>query len=288
MQDIKSFFSKNLTALIFIFLIIICVLCIINYENEALVRIKSAGNSFFSIFQIGMSGVSNFFTNTFSSVTELTQVKDELEAANKKLEKYDKLLGEVGLLRNEIARLREEQHYLEEVIPLLYDSNVKQVPAEIIARQPDNFFSIITLNKGEQDGVKPGMPVVAFNNGMQGLMGKVVTVGVTTSLVMPIFNESFYVSVVFRDAQYEGLVNGLGENTDFVMLRYINKKARSEIRYGDIVITSGMGKIYPRGIPVGKVNSIQSKSYETSMEITLEPILDFSRLKNIFIIVIGA
>jgi rod shape-determining protein MreC len=153
----------------------------------------------------------------------------------------------------------------------------------IIGKQPGNFAASITINKGEKDGVKADMPVIAKSADFYGLVGKVITVGAGTSIVMPIFNSSFYVSAILEKSNYEGLVNGLGETDPNVIMQYIPKLAKSDIVYGDLVVTSGLGLAFPRGIHIGKVQSIISK-YETSMELTIAPVIDFGKLQYVFVI----
>jgi rod shape-determining protein MreC len=84
-------------------------------------------------------------------------------------------------------------------------------------------------------------------------------------------------------SRYEGLVSGAGDGTSLVM-RYVDDRARASIRFGDVVITSGMNSIYPAGIRIGTVDSIQSKAYETTLELTLNPIIDFERLEYVFVV----
>ena len=184
-------------------------------------------------------------------------------------------------------------------IPSLYDNNIKIIPARVIAKQPGNYALGIMINKGKKDGIKINMPVIApyevFESEnspditvpekkYQGLVGKTITVGENTSIVLPLYNNSFFISAKFKDSEYEGLINGLGENNPCVLMQYVKKNAKAEIKYGDIVVSSGLGQLYPRGIHIGKVKAIKAKPYETSMECEVEPVVVFSRLEDVFII----
>ena len=68
------------------------------------------------------------------------------------------------------------------------------------------------------------------------------------------------------------------------MLKYVKKRARTEIRYGDLLITSGMSSIYPEGIYIGRVRTIGAKEYESTLALTVEPIIDFSKLEYVFVL----
>jgi rod shape-determining protein MreC len=67
-------------------------------------------------------------------------------------------------------------------------------------------------------------------------------------------------------------------------MRYVSDQARTEIGYGDLVITSGMSSVYPKGIHIGTVVSVEAQPYDTSLELKLDPIVDFERLEYVFVI----
>ena len=128
------------------------------------------------------------------------------------------------------------------------------------------------------------MPVIAYQGGIQGLVGRVVYAGAFESLVMPLYDVSSFVSSRLVESRYEGIVEGRG-NPDFpILMRYINRRARDEINPGDMVVTSGLGGIYPPGINIGRVSRINYQETELSMEVELTPSINFSRLEYVFVI----
>jgi rod shape-determining protein MreC len=128
------------------------------------------------------------------------------------------------------------------------------------------------------------MPVIAYHSGTQGLVGKVVNAGAFESLVMPLYDISCYVSSRFAESRYEGIVEGRGFAEIPLLMRHVRNRARDEVNIGDIVITSGMGGIYPPGINIGRVTRIHFQEEELSMEMELNPMIDFSRLEYVFVI----
>jgi rod shape-determining protein MreC len=132
------------------------------------------------------------------------------------------------------------------------------------------------------------MPVIAFQNGIQALVGKIVQAGQFESLLMPIYDVSSFVPCRFSSSRYDGLVEGQGKWEYPLLMRLISKRARSEIHYGDMIITSGVkgvvDAVYPAGINIGRVSRIIYQEYETSMEVELEPFIDFSCLEYVFVI----
>jgi rod shape-determining protein MreC len=142
----------------------------------------------------------------------------------------------------------------------------------------------MVINKGKHSGVANNMAVIAYQNGAQGLVGKVVQTGQFESLVMPVYDVSSFIAARLAVSRYEGIVEGQGSPETSLRMRFIQKRARDEISFGDVIVSNGMGGVYPSGINIGRVNAINYKEYEISMEVDLESAVDFSRLEYVFVI----
>ena len=265
---------KHTFTLIALILISIILLALSNTKIEE--KPKEIAQTFFSLFQTAATKILSWFRDKWNSINELKRVKEELESVRKKLVEHERLSQDRTELRLENNRLRLLLQFVE-------TSEMQQIPAEVIAKDPENFFPSITVNKGVKHGVEKHMPVVAYQNGLKGLVGKITYTGRSSSMITPLFDPGSYVSARFQKTRDEGLVNGNGTKTELI-LRYIKKEAKEEISYGDIAITSGLGGIYPKGIHIGMVKSFHVKPYETSMTLILEPVVDFSKLEYVFIL----
>jgi rod shape-determining protein MreC len=283
MRSVKNLFRKNFSNLLFLIFVILCIFLLIGSQNIVLLRIKAAGHSAFSSFESLLSGATSIFSGLFVSFDDVKKLKAELLKTREQMEHYTDLEDEAAELRKENIQLKGQLGFLYG-IPNLYDGRTKRVPAMVIGKQPGNFSSSLTINKGEKDGVKSNMPVIARSGDFYGLVGKVTTVGMGSSIVMPLYSSSFYVAALLEKTSYEGLVNGLGENDSHIIMQYVEKLAKSDISYGDLVVTSGLGLAFPKGIQIGKVNSIISKPFQTSMEIEVLPLIDFARLEYVFVV----
>ncbi len=239
--------------------------------------IKTFGFSFFSTFRSSLTVVKMYFVNTISAIRELKVMQDEYQLLVEKLDEYGKIERDYAILKNENNRLRE-------LLGFSTEETTKYIPGLITGRSLDKYYSALVINKGVKHGVRKNMPVVAYNGGMQGLVGKIVQVGRYESLVMPIYDSSAYATSRLLHSRYEGITSGQGSLDLPLRLEQVKKRARSEISRGDIVGTSGMGGVYPPGIAIGRVEKIIDHDYETVLEIMLEPIVDFSRLEYIFIL----
>jgi rod shape-determining protein MreC len=245
------------------------------------INFKNVGLSLFSGIRGGVYGISSRIAQTINSIQELAVLQREYAELTARVTRYEQLERTAAEIRQENYRFREQLGFSRQI-------RYRHYPAEIIGRDPDNLFSAFVINKGKRDGVAYNMAVIAFQDGVQALAGKVVQAGQFESLVMPVYDSSSFVPARFASSRYEGLVEGQGKIEYPLLMRLISKRARDDVHFGDMVITSGIGgghgTIYPAGINIGRVSRILYKEDETSMEVELETILDFSRLEYVFVI----
>ncbi len=233
--------------------------------------------SVFGAVQRGVSGVGSFVGSSVHSVRELGQLREDYEDLLDRLREYEAIERDIRDLEREIEALREALGFSREIA-------YENIPARVIARDPGNFFATMTLNRGARDGVEADMPVIAVQDGRQGLIGRVKSVTNRTSTVKPVFDSSSYVAARLRESRYEGLIQGGGIGSTTLTMRYVPDSARAEVTYGDMIVTSGMSAVYPPEIQVGTVDAIHSRPYETSLEIDVAPLIDFSRLEYVFVL----
>lgn len=241
------------------------------------VNFKDIGFSVMSGAQRGMFSVSAFFSGTATAIGELSDLKNKYRDLSIRLEDYE-------LLQRSNADIRVENEHLKQLLGFSESLSIKNIPAEIIGRDPNNLYSGITINRGSRHGIRKNMPVISFQGSNTGLIGKIVQVGRNTSLIMPIYDYQCFVSARLETSRYDGLVNGQGDSDSPMVMKYVKKRARDEIQKGDKVITSGENYNFPKNIPIGFVSGIRGLDYETSLELDIEPVIDFSRLENVFVL----
>lgn len=238
---------------------------------------EQIGMSIFSFFQGGLYSVGNFFTESFNSLAELQKLKEKYHDAVVKLEEYSRLERDLSDIRQESLRLKEQ-------LGFSIEPQFRKLSAEIIAKDPEGLFPTIIINKGAKDGVTKNLPVIAYQNGIQGLVGRVIEVGQSTSIVLPAYDASTHVAARLQKSRYEGLISGLGSQDAGIVMRYVKKRAKEEIQFGDLVVTSGMQSVYPKDIAIGRVSKLKVLDFETSIEIEIEPIIDFAKLEYVFLV----
>ena len=213
MRGLKRFIQRHQPGVLFFGLILVSLLMLFFSSEEAVLRPKDIGHSVVSLGQESVSAVAGFFSRTFNSINELRRIKEDHENALLKLQQYESM--EVSF-----QELQQENRQLKELLGFSDTLKYSHLAAEVVGKDPENFFTTITINKGSMAGIKPGMPVVAIQNGIEGLVGKVSSTGVSSSLIMPIFDRSCFVAARLLSSRYEGLLNG-GGTSDNIVMRYV-------------------------------------------------------------------
>lgn len=277
MMNLRSPSKGDGKGLILVLLIVISLLLIGFSEGTSVDKPRSYGLSFLSLFQNGINNSISLVKNTFNSIGELRRLNENYQETLLLLENYAGLERELESLRSENSLLKEQLDFSREL-------KYVNISAKIIGKEPENFFSSFVVNKGRRDGIAGDMAVIAYDHGLFGLVGKVEETGLNSSIVIPITNSQCFVAARLQNSRHEGLVNGANDQSGELTMNYVNKRALSEISADELVITSGMKSLYPSGLFIGRVTSIFSEEYDTSMELSLEPIIDMSRVEYVFIL----
>jgi rod shape-determining protein MreC len=239
---------------------------------------ESLGLTVFGFFQRGFSAVGDFVADTIASIAELRKLRDNYRELSAKLERFTNI--ERGL-----ADLREENKRLKDQLGFSNDIAFQRIPARIVAKDPENLYSTITIDKGIGDGIRKNMPVIAFQDGMEGLVGRVVEVGRGTSKIVPLYDSKSYVAArISSGTRTEGLVGGQGSPDDPLLMRFVKKHMKDYLQFGDLVVTTGYESIYPAEVAIGRVRKVRVLEYQTSIDIELDPVLDFSRIEYVFVV----
>jgi len=267
----------NASVFVFISLMVVSLSLLIFSGRSFVSDVKNIGLSIFSGVRGGIYELTSFVSRTVLSVKELADLRREHSELLKQLERYEELERSNAEIYQENIRLRDQLGFAQSL-------RYHRIPAQISGRDPNNLFSAVVINKGSFAGVSNNMTVVAWQNGIMALVGKVIQTGALESLVMPVFDVNSLVSSRFSVSRFEGIVEGQGSSESPLLMRFVPKRAIGEINIGDIVISSGMGGVFPEGINIGRVSGINVPEYETSLEVEVMPMIDFSRLEYVFLI----
>jgi rod shape-determining protein MreC len=189
-------------------------------------------------------------------------------------------------LRRIASALREENNRLQEALwaeerlKKLYALQAKYSStsrvAQIFARDPTSWFKTVLVNQGKKAGVSKDMAVVTS----EGVVGRVIEVSASTAKVLLITDPNCALDVIVQRSRSQGIMEGkVGESC---ILKYVQKS--EDVQVGDRVITSGLGRIFPKGLVAGTVTQVERKRPGIFQYIEVTPSVDFSRLEEVLIL----
>ena len=201
-------------------------------------------------------------------VVRLAQINDQLEA-------------EVSRLQSQIIELQQQNSELQ-VLSALLDfarthSENEYITAAVIGRDISPFLHYVIINRGSDDGLRRGMPIVSS----QGLVGRVAAVTADGARVQLITDPDTAINVRIQPSGAEGFLQG--SITGDITVEAIPQDAN--IQTGDLVLTSGLGGNFPPDMLIGQVSGVRQRPVELFQTATVEPVVDFSQLEIVLVIV---
>ncbi len=190
-----------------------------------------------------------------------------------------KLREEASQLRSEVQKLREELYRvgrLEEFSAYRFETGLTGMAAQVIGESPDSWTRTIVVNRGMEEGVKRSLPVVTPD----GLVGSVVQTSDHSSIVRLIVDRSSRVPVLVSRSRARAILEG--ESSGTCQLKYLDRT--EDVQQGDIVITSGLAGIYPRGIEVGTITQVLARNHGLYQYAKVLPKAPINRLEDVLII----
>ncbi len=192
-------------------------------------------------------------------------------------------------LKNVEGQLRQMEEYHQENERLKKQLNFKSdiarsmglelKSAAVIGRDPGNWFGMITINKGSADGIRKDMTVLTA----EGLVGRVTSVSSATAEVLLITDPRSGVGTLIQENRTPGLVEGIA--TASGQLQMVHIPVGAKVEKGQTVVTSGLGSLYQKGIPIGTVVSVGRENTGLFNSASVTPFVDFDRLEEVMLIV---
>lgn len=190
------------------------------------------------------------------------------------------LESEVSRLQTEIIELKQqliETRVLEALVDFArVNPENRYVAAQVIGRDPSPFLQYVIINRGSDDGLRRGMPVVT----QQGLVGRIAAVTAGAARVQLITDAGSKVNVRVDPSEARAVLNG--DVTGDISLDNIPQSA--QITVGDIVLTSGLGGNFPPDILIGQVSSVRSRDNDLFQRAAVQSTIDFTQLEIVLVI----
>jgi len=175
-----------------------------------------------------------------------------------------------------------ENERLKSLLSLNEQTDVKKVPARVIARDPSVWFNTITINRGSSSGIAVNMPVVTPG----GIVGRIITVSPWASQVMLITDEKAGAGAVVGQLGQSGALGSIRGRADLgaalIEMRYVS--GLEKVENGDYVMTTGQDGIYPPGLNVGRVVEVKSGTATSAHQILIQPGAQLDHLEEVAVL----
>jgi rod shape-determining protein MreC len=242
----------------------------LNWIDRAILRVSAP-------LQAGIVALARGIGNVWSSYIALVHVKRDNQ----------RLLDENAQLHAKLVAAEEGASRaagLEKLLGLKPAVQTETMAARVIGVETSSFFRIVRvkIDRGsDNDGtIKPGMAVLAS----AGVVGRVQRVFGPYSDVLLAADPKSSIDVIVARTGGRGVLKGIaGDNRYRTRIEYLERK--DEVAEGDLVVTSGLGGIFPRDVPVGKIVKVAKKDFGLYQEAIVEPVVDFGRLREVLIAV---
>lgn len=190
-----------------------------------------------------------------------------------------RLKREINVLRMQNYRYQELFATHKRIQELLQFKKTIDWPVsavQVIGRDPTGWFKSIIIDKGAEANLRINMPVV----NAKGVVGRLVSVSHNYAKALLIIDQNSAVDCIIQRSRDKGVVKGLSPK--ICKLDYVLKT--NDVVVGDMVVTSGLGRVFPKGVPVGEVTEVQNIPGELFKDVKVRPFVDFSKLEEVLVI----
>ena len=221
---------------------------------------------------------ANSINDFIDSVSDLSNTYQENQSLKQKIDTIHELEVQLSELKRDNQKMKETLK-LQDTL-----NDYTLVNATVIARNPDTWRDVITINKGSNDGIQPQMSVMSDN----GLVGKVMDVNPTSARVALLSNADNTLVRVAAMIQNEkepiyGTITGYDDKTNMLVMSQI--QATQDIKVGDKVVTSGLGGISPNSLYIGTVEEVAMDRFGLYKEVKIRTAADTNDVRYVTVVI---
>lgn len=268
----QFFLNKRLIILLVSIIILVALIGFSLKEREKLSWAEQFVKDTASWAQTIVSRPAIYVAGFFENVKDLQNTYEE----NKELKGR---LDQLAMLEADVQRLKDENEKLQTILDKKGDlSKYEPIQATVIARNPDRWEETLIINKGEKDGLKKDMAVITAG----GLIGKVKNTSNLSASVQLLSSTdpANRISAVINEKIY-GTIEGYDTKKKLLLLKRIPYDAK--IKKGEIVTTSGLGGVFPSGLPVGVVEEVVPDEFGLNQTAYVKPGADFYDIEHVMV-----
>ena len=222
----------------------------------------------FSEAQRSMSGAVSSVRRVWSGYIGLRHLKQENDALKRDL-------AAAQIAAQEQSALASRARGLEKLLELRDRTSLQTAAAEIIGTAPTQDFRTVTIDKGTREGLRPDMAVIA----PAGVVGRIVVPSARSAKVQLLVDRNAAAGAIVERSRAQGVVVGVGG--DLLEMEYVSEGY--DLAVGDVVVTSGIDGIYPKGFVIGRIESMEriGGAYK---RVVVRPAVDFNGLEEVLVV----
>lgn len=216
-------------------------------------------------------------TNFISNVSDLKNTYEENQLLKNKISEYKGLAFEVQELKEENEQLRQTLGKTDSI------RSYNAIHATVIARSPERWMEQVTINRGTNDGVDTNMAVITA----EGMIGKIQSVSKTAATVQLLtgFDQFNRISAtIARDGNdIFGLIEAYDKETNSLLFKIIEESDK-DLEDDELVVSSGLGGLFPAGLPIGTVKDVIPDQYGLTRTALVEPAADMYDINHVIVV----
>lgn len=271
-----NFFKNKLTVTIIVLSVVFLLLIAKSIKRDNLSYVENGVGVTLNSIQGLINKVNYRIKDVGTAFFTFSDVKKENEELKKKVNDLENKALQYDDLKNENDRLRDMLNFKNQTNEFNY------IGSDIIGKSGGSFIDGFIINKGSSNGVKTRMVVITAN----GLVGQVTSVASNFCVVQSLANENIAVSAIVQTTrENNGIVKGFKDSENKQLAKIYYLPMDSKIEKGDVIMTSGLGGLYPKGIKIGSVLSIEEDKGKVMKTAIINPYVDFNKLEEVFVVV---
>ncbi len=266
--------NKKNKFLIILWILVIIILLVI-FSKINIPGISNVAGQITGSFSDVFGSIKGVFSNGFEYFGNTKKLKEENSKLEEEIEELKYKLLEIDTIKADNDNLRDKLNIKERY------NHFEIIYADIVIKNYDNFDETFVVNKGTKDGVKQKQTVITED----GLLGYISSAQETTSIVTTILDPNVSVGVEIASVNKNALVKGDFSLKNEAKLKLTYIPIDTEVSVSETVYTSGIGEVYPKGIPVGTIEEVINKKNEIDRYAIVKPLADINNVKSVGIIV---
>ena len=265
-------FSKQTAIAIGGVILIVCCIIFLSVSSKhpkATDGVEGVPVSFISPFQKMVTGSIRFVRDIWNHYFFLASTARENEQLRKALKQS--IEDNFKCSETELSNQR-----LRKFINFQKTKTGQVIAAEVIGKDPSPWFHAVIIDKGEDDGIIQGLPVV----NSEGIIGQVMAATSSYAKVLLMTDRNSAVDSLVQRSRARGITKGT--SGDQCLLQYVLRK--NDVRVGDTVISSGLDSVYPKGLRIGHVSRIIRRNAGIFQDVEVTPYVDFEKLEEVLVV----